>query len=269
MNTGAIGLVTVARSDRGHTNWLESALRCTVLDHEYRNFAGYEAILIPTDRWEMGLVAMRALGAGVPIIQLHAGESTPFAFDDDIRHFISHVAALRFCCHDVHRQRLLSMGIPDETIHVCGAPGLDKLLLPRMNRAVLARQLTLDADQAWAVVILHPTTRGPSDPPDEMWQAEEAINDRQSLWFTPCHDPGREAYLRPGQIASVTDAQWRALLYEADVLIGNSSAGVIEAPFVGLKTVEIGHRQEGRERVPYGDGHSIPRIVEVLRQWTP
>ena len=212
---------------------------------------------------------MRAIGAGVPIIQLHAGESTPFAFDDDIRHFVSRVAVLRFCCHEVHRQRLLRMGIPDATIHVCGAPGLDKLLLPRMSRAVLARQLDLDPDRAWALIILHSTTRGSSDPADEMRQAEAAIGDRQAVWFTPCHDPGREAYLRPGQMLSVTNLQWRSLLYEADVLIGNSSSIIIEAPFVGLKTVEIGRRQEGRDRVPYGDGKSVPRIVEVLRQWTP
>ena len=67
----------------------------------------------------------------------------------------------------------------------------------------------------------------------------------------------------------VTDAAWRALLYEADVLIGNSSALVIEAPFVGLRTVEIGVRQQGRERVPYGDGQSVPRIVRLLQEWTP
>ena len=267
MNTREIGLVTVARSDTGHTSLLQEALGC----HWIRSapIAGWPAIIIPTDRWEMGEVAMRALGAGVPIVQLHAGESTPFAFDDDIRHFISRVAALRFCCHDAHRRRLLRMGIPNATIHVCGAPGLDKLLLPRLLREDLADGLRLDPTRRWALVILHPTTRGPSDPADEMRQAEAAIGDRQALWFTPCQDPGRDAYLRPGQITAVTDLQWRSLLYEADVMIGNSSAGVIEAPFVGLKTVEIGRRQWGRERVPYGDGHSVPRIVEVLRQWTP
>ena len=268
MKTREIGLVTVARSDYGHMEQLGEALGCQRIDL-MSSLHGLSAVIIPTDRFEMGEMAMRALGAGVPIIQLHAGESTPFAFDDDIRHFISRVAALRFCCHDVHRQRLLSLGIPDETIRVCGAPGLDKLLLPRMSRAVLARQLTLDPDRSWAIVILHPTTRGRSNPAAEIAEALAAIGDRQPLWFTPCHDPGRDAYLRPGQIEAVTDRQWCSLLYEADVLIGNSSSIVIEAPFVGLKTVEIRRRQEGRERVPYGDGKSVPRIVEVLRQWTP
>ena len=268
MNTEQIGLVTVARSDWGHTSLLHAALGCHVIPCG-TPLAHCEAVIIPTDRHEMGEMAMQALGVGVPIIQLHAGESTPYAFDDDIRHFISRVAALRFCCHEVHRQRLLSMGIPDATIHVCGAPGLDKFLLPRMSRAVLAHQLQLDVERAWAVVILHPTTRGPSNPAAEMAEALTAIGDRQALWFTPCRDPGREAYLRPGQLAHVTGAQWRALLSEADVLIGNSSSLIIEAPFVGLKTIEIGRRQEGRNRVPYGDGKSVPRIVEVLRQWTP
>ena len=256
-----IGIVRVTRSDIGHTSGLRGALRAQWID-PLGSFDGLSAVIIPTDRWEMGVAAMRALGAGIPIVQLHAGESTPYSFDDDIRHFISRVAALRFCCHDVHRQRLLSMGIPDETIHVCGAPGLDKFLLPRLGRDQLARELDLDPARKWAIVIFHPTTRGPSDPIEEYRQAYDAIGERQALWFTPCRDPGRERYT--GRIETLTEAQWCAFLWEADVLIGNSSALVIEAPFVGLRTVEIGVRQHGRERVPYGDGHSIPRIVEVL-----
>ena len=268
MDTTRIGLVTVARSDFGHTAMLQGALGCQRID-SLSFLTQFSAVIIPTDRWEMGEAAMRALGAGIPIIQLHAGESTPYAFDDDIRHFISRVAALRFCCHDVHRQRLLAMGIHDATIHVCGAPGLDRFLLPRMSRDVLARQLHLDPARTWAIVILHPTTRGDADPEKEYRDAVEAVGDRQALWFTPCRDPGRNAYIHFRMIENVTDPQWRALLYEAEVLIGNSSALVIEAPFVGLKTVEIGRRQEGRERVRYGDGYSVPRIVKVLQEWTP
>lgn len=268
MDTRQIGIVTVARSDRGHTDILRKALNCPFISPRMIP-TWCRAVLIPTDRWEMGVAAMSALGRGVPIIQLHAGEYTPYAFDDDIRHFISRVATLRFCCHGIHRQRLLKAGIPDRTIHVCGAPGLDKLLLPRLSRATLARQLTLDPDWRWAIVILHPTTHRAYSPAKEMRAAKDAVGTHEAIWFTPCNDPGREAYLRPGQINTVTDLQWRTLLYEADVMIGNSSALVIEAPFVGLKTVEIGWRQRGRDRVPYGDGQSVPRIVKILEEWTP
>ncbi|HLB24634.1 MAG TPA: UDP-N-acetylglucosamine 2-epimerase, partial [Dehalococcoidia bacterium] len=216
-------------------------------------------------------IACRALGEGVPIIQLHAGESTPNTFDDDVRHFISRVAALRLCCHEVHRQRLLAMGIPDATIHVTGAPGLDRLTRPHMARSVLARHLRLDPARRWALVLLHPTTRPPIhvDPEEEYRSCVEAIGDRQALWFTPCQDPGRERYTRDRQVDCVADAAWRGMLREAEVLIGNSSALVVEAPFVGLRTVEIGVRQQGRERVPYGDGQSVPRIVKLLQEWTP
>src|SRR3990167_7035174 len=246
MDVRRLGIATVARSDWGHTGELRHALRCAWVHHP-----------------------ARALGEGVPIIQLHAGESTPPAFDDDVRHFISRIAALRLCCHDLHRQRLLTMGIPEETIHVTGAPGLDRLTRPHMARSVLARHLRLDAARRWALVILHPTTRATVDAEAEYRQCVAAIGDRQALWFTPCQDTGRERYTRDRMVDCVTDAAWRALLYEADVLIGNSSALVIEAPFVGLRTVEIGVRQQGRERVPYGDGQSVPRIVRLLQEWTP
>ena len=269
MDVTRLGIATVARSDWGHTTQLRTALRCAWVHHPVRgDLSRFDAILIPTDRWEMGEIACRALGQGVPIVQLHAGESTPNAFDDDVRHFVSRIAALRLCCHDVHRQRLLSMGIPAATIHVTGAPGLDRLTLPRMSRRVLGRHLRLDPERRWAIVIQHPTTRAVVDPAKEQQHIFAAIGNRQAIWFTPCQDPGREAYTHDRMIECVTDAEWRALLHEADVLIGNSSALVIEAPFVGLRTVEIGVRQQGRERVSYGDGKSVPRIVKILEEWT-
>src|SRR3990167_2108292 len=248
MDVRRLGIATVARSDWGHTGELRQALRCAWVHHPARTVRHLEGLIIPTDRWEMGEIACRALGQRGPVHPPAARGTTP---------------------PPPPRQPLLTGGIPEETIHVTGAPGLDRLTRPHMARSVLARHLRLDAARRWALVILHPTTRATVDAEAEYRQCVAAIGDRQALWFTPCQDPGRERYTRDRMVDCVTDAAWRALLYEADVLIGNSSALVIEAPFVGLRTVEIGVRQQGRERVPYGDGQSVPRIVRLLQEWTP
>src|SRR3990167_8538913 len=178
MDVRRLGIATVARSDWGHTGELRQALRCAWVHHPARTVRHLEGLIIPTDRWEMGEIACRALGEGAPIIQLHARGSAPRCPPRS--------APPRLCCHDRRRQRLLTMGSPEETIHVTGAPGLDRLTRPHMARSVLARHLRLDAARRWALVILHPTTRATVDAEAEYRQCVAAIGDRQALWFTPC-----------------------------------------------------------------------------------
>ena len=115
--------------------------------------------------------------------------------------------------------------------------------------------------------MLHPTTFRPGDAEQELADARFAVGQRQAIWLTPGNDPGRE-WLREQMIDPIEelpDDLYCSLLRYVAVMIGNSSALVIDAPAMGVPTVEIGLRQAGRERVPYGDGQSIPRIVNILQ----
>src|SRR5215510_2886670 len=153
-----IGLIRVCRSDWGHTEMLQKALLCQVIRGEtFRTFGHAanhfnrllrgkrpQAVIIPTDRWEMMAAAVSALMLNIPIIQLHAGEETPYAFDDEFRRSITQMAQLLFCSHEAHAQELSRQGIPRDRIHVTGAPGLDRLLLPRDDRETIAKALSLN-----------------------------------------------------------------------------------------------------------------------------
>lgn len=233
----------------------------------YQSAAKLDAVMVFGDRWEQMAAALATITHNIPVIHLHAGEWTPYAFDNQCRRVISSLAHLFLVAHAVHRTRLLVMGIPWGRIHVTGAPGLDRFVLPAASREHVAAALGLDSTRQWALVMLHPTTFRPQDAEQELAEARVAVGDRQAIWLTPGNDPGWE-WLRERMIDprdDIPDDLYPSLLRHVDVMIGNSSALIVDAPFVGVKTVEIGRRQEGRDRVPYGDGQSIPRIVNILQ----
>ena len=282
-----LGIITAGRSDWGHLEGLVAALS-QVMDVvvigsrgagmdvgaeisyfalRYQSAARLDAVLIFGDRWEQMAAAIATITKNLPVIHLHAGEWTPHAFDNQCRRVISSLAHLFLVAHGLHRTRLLGMGIPAHRIHVTGAPGLDRFLLPAASREAVAEALGLDLARDWALVMLHPTTFRPEDAEQELADALVAVGHRQAIWLTPGNDPGgewfRERMVNP--IEAIPDDLYRSLIRHVDVVIGNSSAVVVDAPFVGVKTVEIGLRQAGRNRVPYGDGYSIPRIVNILQ----
>ena len=275
-----IGIVKVARSDWGHTRGLYQALPNAVW-LSYRSPwpadlpMSLRKIVILGDRWEMAHATVSAVHARVPIVHLHGGEHTPNVIDQAYRNAISQMASVHCVAHPVHRDRLIRMGIDPATIHVTGAPGLDRYAVPPMSREAVAKALRVDIAQDWAMVLLHPTTLRPQDATEE-WEATlDAINGRQPVFFTPGNDPGApklrqrmEAYVHRHAwarlVTEVEESVWVGLLHHADVVIGNSSTLITDCPFLKKHTIEIGRRQEGRDRVPYGDGNSVPRIVEIL-----
>ena len=281
-----LGIVTVARSDWGHLKGLSDALTghfnielfhdglsgidvgseiqwFTALYRSYRP----DAVLIFGDRWEQMAAAVATITHNIPIIHLHAGEWTPNVFDNQCRRVISSLAHLFLVAHEIHKERLILMGMRTDRIHVTGAPGLDRFNRPFYDRETTARRLNLNPDREWAVVLLHPTTFRPEDAEQEWRDTQDAIAQYQPIFFAPGNDPGR-TWLKTRMCEtweSLDDELYCSLLRHAAMMIGNSSALLIDAPFIGLKTVEIGHRQAGRDRVPYGDGQSIPRIVNILK----
>jgi UDP-hydrolysing UDP-N-acetyl-D-glucosamine 2-epimerase len=198
--------------------------------------------------------------------------------------------------------------------HCCGAPGLDRLhAQATLSRASLAERLELRLGHPTLLATFHPETLATADVPrqvDELVAALETL--RGDLVITaPGADTAHGAVTtalqalaarRPATrlVAALGDEVYCSLLREVDVMVGNSSSAIIEAPTFGLPAVNIGERQRGRLRAanvidvdhdriaiqaaveraldpafrrslaglvnPYGDGHAAPRIARVLRE---
>lgn len=225
-----------------------------------------DIIVLLGDRYETLAIATAATLARVPIAHIHGGELTEGAFDDAMRHAITKMAHFHFTAAEPYRRRVVQMGEDPRRTFTVGAPGLDTIVaFTPMSRKNLTADLGLDLRPPLFAVTCHPVTL--AEDPAKSARALTAALDRfpeAAVVFTGVNaDPGRDevgrllracADRRPANrtavVSSLGQARYLSLIAEADVMIGNSSSGVIEAPALGTPTVNIGIRQDGRLRAP-------------------
>ena len=271
-----------------------------------------DVLVVLGDRWELLHVVPAAVLAGVRVVHLHGGEVTEGAVDERVRHAVTKLADQHCVASTDAADRLRRLGEEQDRIHVTGAPGLDRIVgRSRPDDATLAAAVGRPIRRPLALFTYHPPT-AVMQAPVERWAAEAlaATMDRCGTVVVthPGLDPGREEVL--AAIAAVADdervvvheslgAAYPVVLAGADVVVGNSSSGIIEAASAGVPAVDIGDRQRGRlrgptvlhaeegraavavaldealalrpDRVataagnPYGDGHASAAIVRVVR----
>jgi UDP-hydrolysing UDP-N-acetyl-D-glucosamine 2-epimerase len=267
-----------------------------------------DVVLVMGDRLDMLPAAAASLPFNVPLAHIHGGEVTEGAIDDRVRHALSKLAHIHFVSSAGARDRLLAMGEVEERIHVTGAPGLDTALAaPVMTRSDFLAAVGLpEAASGFRLVTVHPETNSQqSDAPLEALLSALYQRPGVTLFTAPNSDPGGaamrtaiEAFVARHSgtrfVETLGPKLYPNALRHADVMVGNSSSGLIEAGLFGLPVIDIGERQRGREhgenvvRVandgqailaaldqikpnkrfaagsPYGDGKAGPRIVELL-----
>jgi UDP-hydrolysing UDP-N-acetyl-D-glucosamine 2-epimerase len=273
-----------------------------------------DLVVVLGDRFEMLAAAVAALPFALPVAHIHGGEVSEGAMDNQIRHAITKLAHLHFASAEPHAQAIAAMGEEPWRIHTVGAPGLDRLATTDpLSRAALARELGLPEAGPWLLVTFHPVTleyRETAVHIDELLAAIEKTDGFIVITYPNADTSGRLIVERIEDFAgrhprrcrlakSLGERLYLSLLRHADLMIGNSSSGLIEAPSFGLPVVNVGARQRGRLRGanvidvepsredilrgieaaqapafrararaaanPYGDGHAAPRVVEVLR----
>lgn len=263
------------------------------------------------DRYEALGAAAAAMMARVPIAHLHGGEVTEGAIDEAVRHSITKMAHLHLVAAEPFRERVLQLGEEAERVHVVGAPGLDNIRsLELLSREELGEALGWDPGPSYLLVTHHPATLQPGQARgeiDALVRALEAQTERRVLVTAPNADPESGAIrdrlegLATGDpdrfhfVTSLGQHRYLSALRHAAAVVGNSSSGIVEAPFLGTPTVNIGDRQRGRPRASsivecspapaaisaaidsavaidaaeteslYGDGRTAPRVIEVLR----
>lgn len=222
-----------------------------------------DALLILGDRFEMLAGAQAAMLARVPIIHVGGGHLTLGAMDERARHAISKLSALHLVASATCGQRVAALHEDPDTIHVTGAPELDALLnTPVSTRAVFCAEVGLDPSLPFILVTFHPETNVPDEVnaqfASEIDIALSALT-QQILITAPCADPGNAPFLalceglqrrRKGvsYIPNLGLDRYVSALRHAELMLGNSSSGIIEAATVGLPVVNVGERQAMRDR---------------------
>lgn len=219
-----------------------------------------DIVLLLGDRGEMLAGAVAGLHLNIPVAHIHGGELSG-TVDEPVRHAISKLSHMHFTATEASRERLIRMGELPGNIHVTGAPGLDGLVdQARPDRVAVARQYGLDAGRPFALMVYHPVLQEAETAGADARRLLDALleADVQVLALMPNADGGSEGVRQvltnaDGHYGVVvcthlTRADFIAAMACADLMIGNSSAGIIEAASFGTPVINVGRRQNLRER---------------------
>jgi UDP-N-acetylglucosamine 2-epimerase (non-hydrolysing)/GDP/UDP-N,N'-diacetylbacillosamine 2-epimerase (hydrolysing) len=273
-----------------------------------------DALVLMGDRFELLAAAQAALICQVPIVHIAGGDVTSGAYDDAIRHSITKMSHLHLVTNADSRRRVIQLGEDPARVITVGSPALDLIRqTPRLGRSALAERLGFALRPQNFLVTFHPVTleSTPSSAQlGEMLGALEEFPQVGILITSPNQDnESRELH---SMIVDWTNARPNAAVFTAlghelypsvmamaDAIVGNSSSGLYEAPFLRRPTVNIGNRQQGRPLASsviccgttraeiahairqalvmdcskvaslFGDGQSAHRIVEAIKAHWP
>ena len=240
-------------------------------------------LLLIADRYEMLAPAAVALALRIPVAHIEGGEVSEGAIDDAVRNALTKLSHIHFTSTPAARQRVIAMGEEEWRVHRAGAPSLDHLRRqPLLSRDEIEKRLQLNLQTPTILVAYHPVTIAR----DTLQEAEALVTAlgslrEQILFCYPNADAGSRLLIERTKsfIASrghgkifinLETLTFLSLLRQVDMLVGNSSSGIMESASFALPTVNVGLRQQGRERPrnvldANADANSILQVISHAR----
>lgn len=266
-----------------------------------------DIMLLLGDRGEMLAGAIVASYLQIPIAHIHGGDVSS-TVDDATRHAITKLANIHLPATEKSASRIKQMGENPDNIFVVGAPGLDSIISIKDNidESYLKNKYTIKKD--FILVLQHPVSLEIEDSSSQISQTLDAVTstDYQVIVVYPNADAGGRAMINKineydvDTYKNIPHEDFIGLLGLASILIGNSSSGIIESSSFKLPVINIGTRQQGREKAnnvvdvdydydeilkaidyiksdeylmklnkcanPYGDGKTCEKICKILKE---
>jgi UDP-hydrolysing UDP-N-acetyl-D-glucosamine 2-epimerase len=221
-----------------------------------------DILVLLGDRFEILAAASAAMVARIPIAHIHGGESTEGAIDEAIRHAVTKMSHIHFPATECYGRRIAQMGEDPERIFPYGAPGLDHIAKGNLPpRREILGELGIPPTERVALVTYHPVTLEPSTARrhmENLWEALQGFDLRFVFTYANADPGGREInrmiedfISRSSKFLaapSLGQRRYLGMMKNAEVVIGNSSSGIIEASALRIPAVNIGDRQRGRVR---------------------
>jgi UDP-hydrolysing UDP-N-acetyl-D-glucosamine 2-epimerase len=220
-----------------------------------------DLLLLIADRYEMLAPASTALAMRIPIAHIEGGEVSQGAIDDHVRNALTKLAHIHFTSTETARRRVIAMGEEPWRVHRAGAPSLDHLRRSTLlDRATLENRLDLRLNRPTLLVAWHPVTilADTNAEAEEFYAAIESVK-ADLVFVFPNADAGShqliektrriaEARQHARLFVNLDPVTYWSLLRQVDAMAGNSSSGIMEAASFALPVVNVGIRQQGRER---------------------
>lgn len=276
-----------------------------------------DLLIVMGDRYEMLGVCIAAMNAKIPIAHLAGGDITKGAIDDAIRHAITKLSYLHFTSCDLSRKRVIQMGESPNRVFVVGELGIDNIQeMELLNKKEISDDIKFDiTNYIYGIITFHPETLGDEEIGMQCCELLSALSEYPKLKYiitkSNADEGGSiintifEQYAKENEnvyiTASLGTRRYLSLLKHASFVLGNSSSGIVEAPYFNIPTINIGLRQEGRlqaksiincsirkndivyaisqalskdyldsirnQECPYGDGNASKKILSILHEW--
>ncbi|HOE16860.1 MAG TPA: UDP-N-acetylglucosamine 2-epimerase [Syntrophorhabdaceae bacterium] len=303
-------------SDSGVSTAISMGVGITGFARTYERL-GPDIILVLGDRFEIFSAVAAAVPLRIPVAHIHGGEATEGVMDEQFRHAVTKMSSIHFPATKRYAGRIIQMGERPERVYCFGAPGLDNIYkLKLLNRKEIIRELSLPIKGKTGVVTFHPEIIDNFPVEFQVKELLRALTETRGIFWVitmPNADPGGRSIqalldrfalknnARAKTFPSLGQLRYLSLLKHADLMVGNSSSGIVEAPSFRLPVVNIGDRQGGRVRSvniidvpvcrkrgiieaiekamsddfkgslrglknPYGRGNASEKIVSVLKK---
>ena len=247
-----------------------------------------DLLLLIADRYEMLAPASVALALRIPMAHIEGGEVSQGAIDDQVRNALTKLAHIHFTSTPTARLRVIALGEEPWRVHHAGAPSLDHLRRSTLlDRPALEARLGLTLTPPTLLAAYHPVTilKDTTAEADALFAAL-AQTPGQLLFVYPNADAGSYALIERTRALAKARPQthvfvnldavtYWSLLGNVDAIIGNSSSGIMEAASFALPTINVGIRQQGRERarnvidVPAETAAILATITQALTSGIP
>ena len=220
-----------------------------------------DVLVLLGDRTEVLAGAVAALYLNIPIAHIHGGDVTRGGTDESVRHAVTKMANIHFPATAKSADRIRKMGEDDWRIFNTGAPCLDTILsFDPLSREELSEQCKIPADQDFLLLVQHAVSTESELAVEqfrETLKAVEGIEMAKAIIY-PNSDAGGLAIIEEIKklkgkdnfyiFKSLPHQVYLSLMKHCRILVGNSSSGIIESSSFKIPVVNIGIRQEGRER---------------------
>lgn len=274
-----------------------------------------DALIVLGDRYEVLAICCVAANLAIPIIHLHGGEVTEGILDEAYRHCITKLSYLHFASTEVYKKRIIQLGENPEKVFYVGALGVENAIYaPLIEKSELEHRLNFELKNPYALVTFHPVILEEKTVEQQLKELLIALDafPHLTLIFTEANADAEGKNINK-MLQEYVSTRANAALYKSlgmigylsavkysNLVIGNSSSGIIEVPSFHVPTINIGDRQKGRVKAesvidckssseeiikgiqkafkpefleivkkvqnPYGKGQTSNKILEILKK---
>lgn len=220
-----------------------------------------DIIILLGDRYEVFIFCIAAFFLNIPVAHIHGGEITSGAIDDALRHSITKMSDVHFVCHDDYKKRVIQLGENPQTVFNFGSLALETINRKKLiKKETLFKKYRIPSDKNTILITFHPETKSKIHIKQQIKILLNSLKKIKNSFivFTPNNFDTFGNYF----IKEITDFcnknenskvikslgidEYHNFALNVDLVLGNSSSGIIEVPMLKTPTLNIGDRQKGR-----------------------